>query len=91
MAIEWDENKNLSNIKKHGFDFYDAAQIFESPLLVKLDSKEEYKEDRFIGLGVLRNFVVVIVFTENIEKDVIRVISIRKATRIERDIYERKL
>ena len=90
MIFEWDENKNNRNIQKHGYDFSDAAQIFDSPMLVKLDSREDYQEDRFVGLGVLRNLIVVIVFTENVEKDVIRVISIRKATKNEREIYERK-
>ena len=90
MKFEWDENKNNKNMRKHGFDFADAAQIFESPMLVKLDTKENYGEDRFVGLGILKNLIVVIVFTEDTEKDLIRVISFRKATKNEREIYERK-
>lgn len=27
--FEWDENKRLSNIDKHGFDFVDAVQAFD--------------------------------------------------------------
>jgi hypothetical protein len=42
-------------------------------MLVKHDTREEYGEDRFIGIGILRKTIVVIVFTENIEKDTIRV------------------
>lgn len=37
MDFRWDENKNQTNIKKHGFDFTDAWEIFESPMLVELD------------------------------------------------------
>lgn len=29
MLFEWDENKNKSNIEKHGIDFNDAITIFE--------------------------------------------------------------
>ena len=52
-------------------------------MLTKLDTREDYGEDRWIGLGVLDTRVVVIVFTERGE-DIIRIISLRKAT-----IYER--
>ena len=36
MQFEWDDNKNSENIRKHGFDFTDAWQVFENPLFVKL-------------------------------------------------------
>jgi uncharacterized DUF497 family protein len=28
MGFEWDEEKRLSNIAKHGFDFIRAARLF---------------------------------------------------------------
>lgn len=31
MRFEWDENKNQANIRKHGVDFSDAADIFNTP------------------------------------------------------------
>ena len=34
MKFEWDENKNELNIEKHGLDFEDAAEIFDSPMLI---------------------------------------------------------
>lgn len=37
MEFEWDENKNKSNIEKHGIDFNDAKIIFSNPLVVKED------------------------------------------------------
>lgn len=37
MRFEWDDEKNESNISKHGFDFADAWEIFEAPLLTALD------------------------------------------------------
>lgn len=73
VEFEQDEHKNSINIDKHGFDFSDAWAVFDAPMLVKHDTREEYGEDRFIGIGILRKTIVVIVFTENIEKDTIRV------------------
>ena len=45
MRFEWDENKNNENIQKHGFDFADASQVFENPLIAKLDDHENYGKD----------------------------------------------
>jgi uncharacterized DUF497 family protein len=33
-------------------------------MLTALDTKEDYGEDHFIGIGFLKNFVVVVVYTE---------------------------
>jgi len=55
MEFEWDEKKNLENIRKHGLDFTDARQVFQNPVLVKLDDREDYGEDRWIGIGTMPN------------------------------------
>lgn len=90
MKFIWDRNKNEINIEKHGLDFADAYKVFESPMMVGLDERKEYGEDRWIGIGLLDNTrVVVIVFTEP-EEDTIRVISFRKATTHERKKYEQE-
>jgi uncharacterized DUF497 family protein len=87
MKFEWNRQKNKANVEKHGLDFADAYRVFESPMLVKLDDREEYGEDRWIGIGLMDTRVVVIVFTEP-QADTIRVISFRKATTDERRHYE---
>lgn len=87
MHFEWDEQKNKANIRKHGFDFADAWEIFEAPMLTALDTREDYDEDRWIGIGFLREFIVVIVFTEK-DDDTIRIISLRKALKYERVKFE---
>jgi hypothetical protein len=89
MKFIWDRRKNEANIKKHELDFADAYKVFESPMLVGLDEREEYGEDRWIGVGLMENRVVVIVFTEP-EEDTIRIISFRKATNEERNNYEQE-
>lgn len=89
MKYIWDRQKNETNVKKHELDFADAYKVFESPMLVDLDKREEYGEDRWIGIGLMENRVVVVVFTEPNE-DTIRIISFRKATLSEREYYEQE-
>ena len=91
MRFEWDENKNAENIRKHGLDFADARQVFQNPMLVKLDDREDYGEDRWIGIGIISSgIVVVFIFTEK-EQEMIRMISMRKATKNERTRYEKAI
>jgi len=90
MRFEWDEEKNAVNIHNHKIDFADVPPIFNRPMLVELDEREDYGEDRWIGIGILRNIVAVVVFTEP-RQDTIRIISARKANKHERKRYEQAL
>ena len=85
MRYEWDERKRKANLRKHGFDFLDAPRVFHGVTLTVVDDREEYGEERYATLGLLKNTVVVILHTERPE--VIRVISMRKATRYEENSY----
>ena len=85
MAIEWDSTKNQNNIKKHGIDFGDGYKIFENPIITKIDDRIDYREKRWIGIGKLEQVIVVLVYTKRDNN--IRIISIRKANKIERKIY----
>ncbi len=87
MKFEWDEGKNQSNLIKHGFDFTDAYRIFNLPMVVELDERDNYGEDRFVAIGLLNGRVVVIVYTEP-DDETIRIISLRKALSYERKYYE---
>jgi uncharacterized DUF497 family protein len=90
MKFEWDESKNQSNLIKHGFDFADAYRIFNLPMVVELDERENYGEDRFVAIGLLDGRVVLIVYTEP-DAQTIRIISLRKALSYERKYYEQYL
>lgn len=82
MRCEWDGEKNLENIRKHKIDFADVPGMFSSPMLFELDDREDYGEDRWVGIGLLRNLVAVVVFVERRE-DTMRIISARKANKHE--------
>ena len=90
MLFEWDEEKNRTNIRARNIDFSDVPSVFNGPMLVELDEREDYGEDRWIGIGIFRSMVAVVVFTEP-RQDTIRIISARKANKYERKRYERAL
>jgi len=77
MNLFWHEIKRQSNLKKHGLDFADAAQVFSGPTLTVEDVSADYGEQRFNTLGLLGVTVVCICHTET--DDEIRMISMRKA------------
>ncbi len=87
MRFEWDESKRESNIVKHGIDFVDVPRLFSAPMRIVLDMRQDYGEDRFIGLGLLDNRIVAVAFTEP-EENTVRVISLRRALAHEKKQYE---
>ena len=91
MGFEWDENKNKTNIRKHGIDFNDAVEIFDGPMLTHLDNRVEYGEGRYIGIGFLRHIIALVVFVEFDNNDMIRIISARKATKNESKRFQKEI
>ncbi len=87
MDYEWDEAKNRQNIRKHGLDFADAWEVFAGPMVPELDLRINYGEDRWSLIGLLGNRVVVVTFTVR-KRETIRIISLRKASRHERQKFE---
>ena len=90
VIFTWDEGKRRENLKKHGVDFQDAAEMFTGPMLVRLDAREDYGEDRFLGYGFIQGMLMAIIFTEP-EPDTIRVISLRKASKNEQAHFEKEI
>ena len=91
MKFEWDENKRQENIRRHGLDFVEAQKMFNYPMLVRLDTRYDYGEDRYIGIGMANGRVLVIVYTERDHGNTIRIISLRKALKYECKQYEKHL
>ncbi len=95
MEFEWDEDKNQSNITKHGIDFQQAKRVFKDPnILTYEDTRFNYKEIREISVGQLilmtqqKIIIVVIIHTDRDGK--VRLISARKASKRERKLYEQQ-
>ena len=90
MTFEGDEAKNRSNIRKHGLDFADAEEMFRSVLVIGPDTREDYGEKRWIGIGTIRGRTIAVIFTEQ-APETIRIISLRRVHREERKEYEKAL
>ena len=90
LSFEWDEEKNAANIKNHGIDFLDAALIFENPTLEAIDDRADYDEVRCIAFGLSGETVLQVVYTRR-GKNIIRIISARKANRHDTEKYYREI
>jgi uncharacterized DUF497 family protein len=77
MNFTWRESKRKTNLKKHGFDFAQSAQVFNGPTITVEDSRDYHGEQRFNTTGFLGATIVTISHTET--EDQIHVISMRKA------------
>lgn len=93
IAFEWDDKKEKSNIKKHGINFYEAANVIFDPNLLTLydEESEDYQEQREINIGYSNKGRVLFVITTEREGNTIRIISARKATKKERRLYEKRI
>jgi uncharacterized DUF497 family protein len=89
-TFEWDDKKNRQNIKKHALDFADAEEMFRGMLVVEPDTREDYGEKRWIGIGTIRGRTVAVIFTEP-APETIRIISLRRAHHEEREEYEKAI
>lgn len=89
MEFEWDEAKRKSNLRNHGIDFAGIEQAFEGETVTILDDRFDYSEQRFVTFGLLDGRVVAIAHTETDE--VIRIISVRKATKYEESSYFKEI
>ncbi|VDS05110.1 hypothetical protein DEVEQU_02251 [Devosia equisanguinis] len=86
MEYEWDEDKRLSNIAKHGVDFRVAAFIFEQPVHMTSDQRNDYGEFRYRAIGYVDDECFVVVHTRR--DDVIRLISAWKGGRNDQRKYQ---
>ncbi len=85
MRYEWDERKRLSNLEKHGLDFFDVGIVFESTH-VEVPSSHS-SEKRRLAIGTLDGRFVTVVYT--MRDEATRVISFRRARHEERDTYQK--
>ena len=89
IIFEWDDNKNQNNIKKHRIDFEEAKTVFyDNDAILFDDPEHSITEERFLIIGLTKRQQICIVshcYRNN--EGVIRVISARKATKKEAQLY----
>ena len=88
MKFEWDRDKAAGNVRKHGISFNEAASVFHDPLAATgADPDHSEDEERMVTFGMSSDGrLLVVAHTER--EDGIRIITARRATRRERQIYE---
>lgn len=87
MEFEWDAEKAVRNLRKHGVAFEDAARVFlDDARLETHDGREDYGEDRWATIGLVHAVVLYVVYTIRHE-DTIRIISARRALHHEQKQY----
>ena len=71
MNFDWDNNKNQSNIAKHGISFEEAIAIFDDPNILNYeDTRFNYGETRFVSIGQIilitqeKTVIIVVIYTQ---------------------------
>lgn len=62
MELEWDEDKRLANIAKHGIDFLRAQRLFDGQPLHQ-ERSDRFGEERFTSTGELDGRIVTVTWT----------------------------
>jgi uncharacterized protein len=90
MGYDWDKNKAVANLSKHGISYEEAKTVFDDPLYVDFyDPDHSFGEHRFILLG--ESAQGRLLFVSYMERNNgIRLISAREATLSERKAYEQE-
>jgi uncharacterized protein len=90
LQFEWDDAKARQNLAKHKISFEEAETVFADPFLITYpDDIHSTYEDRFISIGQsIRGRVLLVIHTD--QDDRIRIISSRKATAAEKDVYDQE-
>jgi uncharacterized DUF497 family protein len=88
MQFGWDPKKAKSNLRKHGVSFEEAATALGDPMAATgTDPDNSISEKRYVTFGFSeKGRLVVVSHTE--KGETIRIISARKASRGERELYE---
>jgi uncharacterized protein len=85
--IRYDETKRLINLAKHGLDLADAGLVYDAPNKITLESLRS-GEDRKLDIALVEIMGVVLALVYVVRDHQIRAISLRRASRTERRLYE---
>lgn len=91
ICFRWNEAKSKTNFRKHGISFEEAKSVFfDEYALLLTDPDHSETEDRVVLLVLSARLKLLLVcHCFEVEDNLIRVISCRKATRKEMSLYRR--
>jgi len=83
--FEFDDNKSVSNLSKHGINFVSAQALWNDPDLNEIQAISS-DEPRFLVIACIANkhWSAVITYRGNN----IRIISVRRSRKLEVELYE---
>src|SRR2546423_7796480 len=85
LQIEFDPAKEATNLRVHGVSLAQAEALLEGFTVLQQDERFNYGETRNIAIGEIAGVEFSCVYTRRGEA--YRVISLRRASRRERDVY----
>jgi len=89
MRYVWDPAKDALNERKHGLSLADGIPALEDPQRDSwIDNRFDYGEERIATLGLNRSNVLYVVTTE-LDEELTRIISVRRAEPHEVERYDR--
>jgi uncharacterized protein len=88
MSMTFDPKKRKANKRKHRIDLAEGYAAFDSPMITREDTRDDYGEQRFVSLGLVKGVVVVLVWADGAEQP--RLISCREAEPYEKEAYIRQ-
>lgn len=90
-SFEWNELKEMVNVKKHGISFWEASTVWSDSWSIEVfDPDHSEDEERWLRLGYSsKQRLLVAVFCERHEGK-IRIISARKASPQEKRQYHER-
>jgi uncharacterized protein len=89
MQLKFDPGKEVRNRAKHGLSLSVAERLDWNSMLARVDDRQDYGEERWVGVAPYGARLYTVVFTLE-DEDIVRVISLRRSTNREIEHYEGK-
>jgi len=90
LEFEWDTEKARRNLRKHNVSFREGMMVFNDIFAITFDDDAHSRhERRFLTLGI-SDLERVLVVSHTLVGEKVRLISARKATKRERELYEKE-
>jgi len=90
MEFDWDEDKRRRNVERHGLDFLDGILVLSAESYCRYSPRRG--EDGWLAIRSIGGIEIAVVFTLRGERrEIIRIISVRRAKRRERSQYHAHL
>lgn len=84
--LTWNEAKRAANLAKHGLDFAQASSVLESRYRLDVPVLRQ-GEERVLSMSYALGFLAVLTVVHTERDGAARIISFRRASTVEREMY----